>query len=212
MNCADVEILLCDYLDGTLAPEQRTELESHLGNCALCAEFAMDAGAGLNFLEHVPDVQPPQELVTRIMHQAPAGGLLKSLDVARGGGGFKKWLNRMLEPIRQPRYVYGAMMTILSLSMMTRCAGVPVRDLKAEDLNPERVWVNLETKVERVYDRTIKTYQSMRLVYEVRQELRQWREQQQEQDAAAPAEIREIKSKTPDHPTGQTPSEPAGKN
>ena len=193
MNCADVEILLCDYLDGTLAPNERAELESHLGTCAMCAEFAADAGAGLAFLEHVPDVAPPQELVTRIMHEAPAGGLLSSLDNARRPGALKRWLSRMLEPIRQPRYVYGAMMTILSLSMMTRCAGVPVRDLKAEDLSPQRVWVNLETKVERVYDRTIKTYQSMRLVYEVRQELQQWREQQQEQDAAAPVESKEIK-------------------
>jgi len=102
--------------------------------------------------------------------------------------------------------VYGAMMTILSLSMMTRCAGVPVRDLKAEDLSPERVWVNLETKVERIYDRSIKTYESMRLVYEVRQELRQWREQQQEQDAAAPVESRQLPVKTP----SATPGVPSG--
>jgi Putative zinc-finger len=215
MKCADVEILLCDYLDGTLAPMQRAELESHLGSCALCAEFAMDAGAGLNFLQHVPDVQPPQELITRIMHQAPAGGFLKSLEGSRGAGSFRKWLHRMVEPMRQPRYVYGAMMTILSLSMMTRCAGVPVRDLKAEDLNPERVWVNLETKVERIYDRSIKTYESMRLVYEVRQELRQWREQQQEQDAAAPVETREIpvKSPAPVAPSGPgTPADHSSKN
>lgn len=206
MNCADVEILLCDYLDGTLSPAQRAQLESHLGSCALCAEFAADAGAGLAFLEHIPDAQPPQELITRIMLQAPAPGLLKSLDSAQGAGGLKKWLHRMLEPIRQPRYVYGAMMTILSLSMMTKCAGVPVKDLKAEDLNPQRVWVSLETKVERIYDRSLKTYESMRLVYEVRQELRQWREQQQEQDAAAPVENREIvPAKSPGAASGATP-------
>jgi hypothetical protein len=203
MNCADVEILLCDYLDGTLAPAGRAELEAHLGTCKMCAEFATDAGAGLNFLSHLPDAQPPQELLTRIMLQAPASGLLKSLDGSQGSGAFGKWLHRLFEGIYQPRYVYGAMMTILSLSMMTHCAGVPVRELKAEDLNPERVWVNLETKVERIYDRSIKTYESMRLVYEVRQELRQWREQQQEQDAAAPVETKEIRVKSPEGEPGK---------
>jgi hypothetical protein len=138
------------------------------------------------------------------------------LDGWRGPGGLKKWLQRAVEPFRQPRLVAGAMMTILSLSMMTRCAGVPVRDLKAEDLSPQRVWVNLETKVERIYDRTIKTYESMRLVYEVRQELRQWREQQQEQDAAAPVETREIPVKVvspvPSTGSGSGSIKPAGAN
>jgi hypothetical protein len=197
MNCADVEIVLCDYLDGTLAAERRAELESHLASCALCAEFAKDAGAGLAYLEHIPDAIPPQELLTRIMDQAPAGGLLQSVAGWREAGGFRKWLHRMLAPVLQPRYGFGAFMTILSLSMMTQCSGVQVRDLKAEDLNPERVWVNLETKVERIYDRSIKTYESMRLVYEVRQELRQWREQQQEEEAAAPVESREIPARSP---------------
>lgn len=196
MNCADVEILLCDYLDGTLAPERRTELESHIGSCERCAEFTRDAGAGLAFLEHVPDAVPPQELVTRIMSQAPPGGLLQSLADSRGSG-LKRWLHRILEPALQPRLAMSAMMTILSLSVLTKCSGVPVRDLKAEDLNPQRVWVNLETKVDRIYDRTIKTYQSMRLVYEVRQELRDWREQQQEQEAAAPVESRAIPAQSP---------------
>ncbi len=205
MNCADVEIQLCDYLDGTLAAEGRAELESHLLGCVPCAEFAKDAGAGLAFLEHVPDAQPPQELITRIMLQAPAGGLMQSVGSWREAGGFKKWLHHLLEPFLQPRLVAGAMMTILSLSMMTQCSGVQVRDLKADDLNPERVWVNLETKVERVYDRSIKTYESMRLVYEVRQELRDWREQQQEQAAAAPVESREI-------PARKTAATDSGKN
>src|SRR5215831_19470256 len=103
MNCADVEILLCDYLDGTLAPSQRAELESHLGSCAMCAEFANEAGAGLAFLEHVPDVQPPQELITRIMHQAPSGGLLSQLTKpSKNAGGVRSLFSRMLEPVRQP--------------------------------------------------------------------------------------------------------------
>jgi hypothetical protein len=201
MNCADVETLLCDYLDGTLAPERRSELESHLANCALCKDFAADAGAGLAFLEHVPDALPPQELVTRIMFQAPAGGLLQSLAGSGRPGSIRKWLHRMLEPILQPRLAMGAMMTILSLGVLSKW--VPVHELKPEDLNPQRVWVNLETKVERIYDRSVKAYQSMRLVYEVRQELREWREQQQEQEAAAPVESREIPARSPAKESGK---------
>jgi hypothetical protein len=215
MNCADVEIVLCDYLDGTLAPSLHAEFESHLGSCALCAEFARDAGAGLKYLEHVPDAVPPQELVTRIMHHAPAGGLLQNLAGSGNSGGFRKWLSRMFEPIRQPRFGFGAMMTILSLSLMTKGCGLSVREIRAEDLNPQRVWVNLETKVERMYDRTIKTYESMRLVYEVRQELRQWREQQQEQEAAAPVESRELPVRSPAAGSGASPGVAAdqpGKN
>ena len=201
MNCADVEIVLCDYLDGTLAPEGRAELESHFAKCANCAELAQDAGAGLALLERIPEVHPPQEMVTRILHQIPASRPFRTIDGLRG------FINRMFEPIRQPRYVMGAMCTILSLAMMTRCAGVPVRSLKAEDLNPQRVWVNLETRVERIYDRTMKTYESMRLVYEVRHELRQLRDQQQEQETAAPVESREIPARN----SGPA-AEPAGKN
>lgn len=203
MNCADLEIVLCDYLDGTLAPARRAAFESHLGSCTNCAVLAEDAAAGLAFLEHVPDVHPPQELITRIMHQAPVGRS------AHGTRGIRAFLHGLLAPIRQPRYVMGAMCTILSLAMMTRCAGVPVRNLKPEDLNPEHVWITLEARVERIYDRTMKTYESMRLVYEVRSELRQWREQQQEQDATAPVQTREIPVKTAPAGPGEAKPEPS---
>ena len=30
MNCADIEIAVCEYLDGALAPAQQAEVERHL--------------------------------------------------------------------------------------------------------------------------------------------------------------------------------------
>ena len=45
MNCAETEILSCEYVDGTLAPAQRAEVEHHLGECPNCAELARDAAA-----------------------------------------------------------------------------------------------------------------------------------------------------------------------
>jgi anti-sigma factor RsiW len=40
MNCFELETLLCDYVDGTLAPGQRAEAERHLAQCPGCAEMA----------------------------------------------------------------------------------------------------------------------------------------------------------------------------
>jgi hypothetical protein len=77
------------------------------------------------------------------------------------------------------------MMTVLSLAMMTRCAGVPSRSLTAADLDPIRIWGAVDDKVHRTWDRTLKAYESMRVVYEVRSRIHEWRQQQEEEDAAA---------------------------
>ena len=42
MNCADIEILICDYVDGTLNAAQRADVERHLSACPACAELARD--------------------------------------------------------------------------------------------------------------------------------------------------------------------------
>ena len=47
MICADVEILICDYLDGTLPAERKSALERHLGvlcrlHCVVVDEKGID--------------------------------------------------------------------------------------------------------------------------------------------------------------------------
>ena len=42
MTCAELEILLCDYVDGTLRGAEKTALETHLAGCSACAELAKD--------------------------------------------------------------------------------------------------------------------------------------------------------------------------
>ena len=71
MNCADLEILICDYVDGTLDAAHRAEVEAHLAECELCAELAHDSAAAVRFMERAADVEPPPELVTRILFDAP---------------------------------------------------------------------------------------------------------------------------------------------
>ena len=126
MNCVQLEALLCDYLDGTLAAAGRAEVAIHLEGCPACAGLAHDAGAALSFMDRVADVDPPPELLTRILNET-ASGRHGQLAVA---GGLRGWINSVLSPVLQPRLVMGMALTILSFSMMAKCAGVSPRQLR----------------------------------------------------------------------------------
>jgi len=74
MNCADVEILICDYLDGTLPEERKSAVERHLAQCPACAELARDSAAAVAFMERAAAVEPPPELITRILRRGARTG------------------------------------------------------------------------------------------------------------------------------------------
>ena len=71
MNCAELEELICDYVDGTLTAARKAEVERHLEACPACAEMARDSAAAVAFMERAADVEPPPELITRILFDAP---------------------------------------------------------------------------------------------------------------------------------------------
>ena len=168
MNCADFEILLCDYIDGTLDAARRSELEAHQRQCAACAEFAWDVTGGVAFLERVPAVEAPPELLSKIAFEIPAGGPKQ---------GAKSWIAGWLRPFVQPRFAMGMAMTILSFSMLGRFAGIDVRQLKPSDLQPAKVWATVDDRAHRAWGRAVKYYENLRLVYEVQSRLQEWSEQ-----------------------------------
>jgi hypothetical protein len=185
MTCAQLDIALCDYLDGTLAAAERAEVERHLSGCAACAEMARDAGAAIAFMERAADVEPPPELITRMF--AIAGTREAQASVVRSG--FRGWIRNLMQPVLQPRMVMGLSLTILFFGMMARCAGIPERRLSAADLEPSRVWAGLDDRVHRVWERSVKFYENLRFVYQIQSRLREWREQQEQDNAtAAPTE------------------------
>ena len=185
MTCEKFEVLFCDYLDGALDAAGRTSVESHLSACAACAEMAKDVKGSLAFLEAVPDVDAPPELITRILFHTP------DTSPGKGSAGFWSlgWLTGWLRPVLQPKLAMGMAMTILSFSLIGRMAGLPQRQLTADDLSPVRVWTSMELKVGRTWDRAVKYYENLRLVYEIQNRLREWSEQEElarrnESDAA----------------------------
>ena len=176
MNCAEAEILICDLVDGTLAPEPRAELERHLAACSACSELARDSAAAVSFMERAADVEPPAELVTRILFDPPWAQAR-----AHSAGGLRRRLRALLEPIFQPRFAMGMAMTILSFAMLAKFVK-PMRQWTARDLDPAVVWASVDDKAYRTWQRTVKFYESIRLVYQIQSTVKEW--QQQEQEAA----------------------------
>jgi anti-sigma factor RsiW len=168
MNCADFEILLCDYLDGTLDQERRRDLERHIEVCPLCAELAADVRSAVSLVERAAAVEPPAELLTRILHIIPGNN---------AAGKRPWWRRRWIEPVLQPRYAMGMAMTVLSFSMLARFAGIEPRQLKPSDLDPVKIWMAVDDRAHRAWDKTVKYYENLKLVIEVQSRLKEWTEQ-----------------------------------
>jgi hypothetical protein len=204
MTCAEAELLICDY--ASLPSAERFELERHLGECPACAEMARDSAAALAFMERAADVEPPAELITKILFDAP----WTKANVKRAGwlGGLRRWI----QPVVQPRFVMGALMTLLSFSMLSRY--VPMRQIKASDLQPAAVWATLDDGAHRVWARTVKYYENLKVVYQIQALLREWQQQEDEQKPAAAAQptVDDRKLPVKGSTTGVTPSPtpPAG--
>ena len=189
MTCAELEILICDYVDGTLGPDARTSVEQHLAACRNCAELARDATAAVGFMERAADVEPPPELMTRLLFNAPW------VHPKTATTGARNWFRKVLHPILQPRFAMGMAMTILSFAMLARFVA-PKRQLRSADLAPAAVWAGVEDRVYRGWQRTVKFYESLKVVYQIQTKLRDWQQQQEEEQK--PAAEADKSSRTPD--------------
>lgn len=176
MNCAELEILICDYLDGTLDAAQKAELERHLSECQICAELARDARAAVGFIARASDVEPPPELINRILFDAP-------WTREKADKKMRYWLRTALSPILQPRLVMGIAMTMMSLAFLWR--SVTPRQLRAADLQPSKVWAGLEDRATYAWGRTVKFYDNLKFVYQIQSMLRDLQQQQEEEQQAA---------------------------
>jgi len=185
MSCAEFEALLADWIDetqsrsgDTLPASERDAFVRHLESCPSCKALLEDATSAIAFMDRAADVEMPPALVSKILQATNSGWEFKLR--SRGLSG---WINRAFAPVLRPRFVMGAVMTLLSATMLTRCA--PNHTLTASDLDPVKLWSSLDDRAHRIWDRGVKSYESMRLVYEVKNQINDWTEQQREQDEAA---------------------------
>ncbi len=174
MNCADIEILLADYVDGTLAADQKSALESHLPTCKACEELAGDVAGAVAFMERASEVTAPPELVTRILFEISSGPSHAAVKPSWFRRIFGGRIGGFMEPVLQPRYAMGMAFTLLSFAMLGRFAGIEVKHLTLADLDPVKIWTSTEDRAARTWQRGVKYYQSLRLVYEIESRVKEW--------------------------------------
>jgi hypothetical protein len=210
LSCEQFEILLADEIDGALSSAaragERALFLEHMRSCASCAALAEDAMRAVEFMERAAEPEMPPVLVARILEATHSGWELKLR-----GKGLRGWINRTFAPVLQPRIVMSAMLTLMSITMLSRCAGGPKRTLTAADLDPVRLWTSLDDRTHRVWDRAMKGYESMRLIYEIKGQLREWKQQQSEADEAA-ADARANSRKLDSNAVGRNKEKGVGHN
>jgi len=151
-------------------------VEAHLAACAACAGLERDVRAAVRFVALADRVEPPPALITRILYHTPPAE-------ARPGPAHRErtWWQRLFEPVLQPRFAMGMAMTILSFSMVLKFAGVQERAVSAADLDPARIWASIDSRAHRAYDRVMKYYENLRLVYSIQDRLREWSAEEEDQ-------------------------------
>jgi hypothetical protein len=199
MNCAELEILICDYVDGALQPADRTLVEHHLAECPACAELARDSAAAVSFMERAAAVEAPPELITRILFNGPWNQSGKGASTPKAA--LHKWFSTLSSVLLQPRLAMGMALTVLSFAIVAR----PVRQLQLSDIEPAKVWGAIEDRAFRSWQRTVKFYENLKWVYQIQTTLREW--QQQDDDLRNEQKTSEQKTDERKLPVKQAPRE-----
>lgn len=197
MTHLELEHLASDYLEGQLDAVRRTEVEAHLTGCADCQALVADTRHALELCRAVEAIEPPPWLVPKIL-RATIGERKPSL-------GHR--LAAFFRPLIQTRVAYGVAMAVFSLSLIVNAAGLDLKHLRAQDLDP-RTWVyEANRNGHLLLGRVEKYYYDLKLVYEIESRLRQLRAEPSEQ---APRPQTPSGGTTEGTPTGDSPLASSG--
>jgi hypothetical protein len=175
VECAEVEALLAEILDGSLQGATLTGYEAHQQDCAACRSMIEEARAGMQFLKALDDAEPPKNLVHNILAQT-IGALPSEHIVVKPRG--EGWLERlkgrmapMFAPIATPRFAMSFGMAFFSITMLLGIAGFHFADIRHWDLSSKgirRSYYDTQAKMMRYYE-------NMRWVYQIESRVRDLR-------------------------------------
>lgn len=167
MTHLELENFASDYLEGQLEAARRAQVEGHLEGCAECRELLADLRQAMELCRSAEELEPAPWLILKIL-RATIGERKPPL---------REQLAAFFRPAVQPRIAYTVAMAVFSFSIIVNTAGINLRKLTLEDLNP-RTWIYRANRTGHLlYARAEKFYYDLRLVYEIESRLRQLREQ-----------------------------------
>jgi hypothetical protein len=176
MTHLEIENLVSDYLEGLLDPSVKAAVETHLADCGACRTLVEDVRQALEVCRTAEEAEPSPWLISKIM-RATVGERKPTL---------AEQLAAYFRPIFQPRVAYPIAMTVFTFSVLVNAAGLNLRSLRFEDLNP-RTWMGMaDRQGHLLYARAEKFYYDLRVVYEIESRIRQLRGQPQVQEEEAP--------------------------
>jgi hypothetical protein len=172
LSCAEAEVMLADYVDRTLLDRDVAVLKAHLAECPGCRELAADSAMAVEFMDRAAVVEPPPELVNRILFEIGHGAPLKAPWQERVFGG-------RLRSVLQPRFAMGMAMTMLSLGMLLGLG----RAAHGPDWTPLDLFTSAEDSLHRQWDRGVKYYQNLKIVFEIQSRYQEWAAERKAQPA-----------------------------
>ena len=171
MTHLDIENLASEYLEGLLEAPRRVEMEAHLTECAACRKLIAEVRQVMELCHTAEDLEPAPWLMSKI--------LLATVGTRKPTA--REQLVALLRPVFHPRFVYAMAMAVFSFSVIVNAAGINLRKVRFEDLNP-RTWIyRANLAGHQLYARAEKFYYDLRIVYEIESRFRQLGEQPQQE-------------------------------
>jgi len=175
MQCAEVEALLAEALDGVLHGPTLAAFEAHQQGCATCRSMVEEARAGMSLLQALEEAEPPRNLMHNILAQTIGALPSEHAVVKPRGEGWMEKLKGRLAPVfagvATPRFAMSFGMAFFSITMLLGIAGFRFGDMRDWDLTSKgirKAYYNTEARVMRYYE-------NMRLVYEIESRVRDLR-------------------------------------
>jgi len=193
MTHLEVENLASDYLEGFLDPASRAAVETHLADCITCRELITDVR---HMLEHCRSTEQKQ----------PAPWLVSKILLATTGAREATFVERLVawfRPLFQPRVAYSLAMAVFAFSVIVNAAGLSLRELRFEDLNPRTWYYRADRSGHLMYARAEKFYYDLRVVYEMESRFRELRGQLQDQKEEAPKALPPSGGSSQETPSGR---------